>query len=254
VNTPPNEHRYIFHRRILGAAKGFLTGGVTGAIGGAFTGDDRPSRRRGGSPVAQTTVGGRGLRPSDKGGFRPGGRARRAQEQERKARRAARGSVGSCGPGKRRGRGGACVETGFLPAAGRFFLGPPREASTDMTTTGPRSGREQSMGAYSPMVELREHRECFPGDVLGRDGFCYNKSAITNKNRAWPKGRRALGTPGEMAALAKAASFGRRMEGTVKRMQKIGVLKKPSRRAVARRVVTHGVPKQIAPTSIVHTE
>jgi hypothetical protein len=32
-----------------------------------------------------------------------------------------------------------------------------------------------------------------------------------------------------MAALAKAARFGKRMETTVKRMQSIGVLKKPRR-------------------------
>jgi len=81
-----------------------------------------------------------------------------------------------------------------------------------------------------PMVEVRQHRECLPGMVLGRDGLCYNKSDIKNKDRAYPKGRRPLGTPGELAALAKAASFGRRMETTVKRMQKIGVLKKPAPR------------------------
>ena len=42
-----------------------------------------------------------------------------------------------------------------------------------------------------------------------------------------------MGTPGDMSALRKAASFGRRMETTVKRMQKIGVLKKPASRKAA---------------------
>ena len=65
--------------------------------------------------------------------------------------------------------------------------------------------------------------------VLGRDNLCYNRGDIGNKDRKWPRGRKPLGTPGEMAALAKAASFGRRMEETVKRMQKLGVLKKPKR-------------------------
>lgn len=81
----------------------------------------------------------------------------------------------------------------------------------------------------APVVETREHKMCLPGMVLGRDGLCYNRRDIRNSDRMWPKGRRPLGTPGELAALAKAASFGRRMESTVKRMQKIGVLKKPGR-------------------------
>lgn len=85
--------------------------------------------------------------------------------------------------------------------------------------------------ALTPLVEDRMVRECLPGMVLGNDGNCYNKSQITNKQREWPRGTRPLGTPGEMAALSKAARFGKRMETTVKRMQKIGVLKKPASRS-----------------------
>lgn len=81
---------------------------------------------------------------------------------------------------------------------------------------------------------------CLPGMVLGKmeaDGghLCYNVKDLTNKERKWPRGRRPLGTPAELGALAKAASFGRRMESTVKRMQKIGVLKKPASRRPAPR-------------------
>jgi len=90
-------------------------------------------------------------------------------------------------------------------------------------------------------VDTRQVLICLPGMVLGKDSLCYNKGEITNKQRLWPRGRRPLGTPGEMAALAKAASFGRRMETTVKRMQKIGVLKKPSRggRRAPRQLTAH---------------
>jgi len=91
-------------------------------------------------------------------------------------------------------------------------------------------------GVYAPQEDVRRIRLCLPGDVLGKDGFCHKKGSIPNKEREYPRGRRPLGTPGEMAALAKAASFGRRMERTVKRMQSIGVLKKP--KSSSRRRIT----------------
>jgi len=99
----------------------------------------------------------------------------------------------------------------------------------DMAHGGSGAVMGQFGAALGPMVENRVVRECLPGMVLGKDGLCYNKSQLTNKERMYPRGTRPLGTPGEMAALRKAAAFGRRMETTVKRMQKIGVLKKASR-------------------------
>ena len=94
------------------------------------------------------------------------------------------------------------------------------------------------------MVTTRQHRQCLPGMVLSaRDGLCYERRAIRNSDRAHPRGRRPLGTPGELAALAKAASFGRRMKSTVRRMEKIGVLKRPVR-AAARKAPA---PKLLAP-------
>jgi len=84
--------------------------------------------------------------------------------------------------------------------------------------------------ALAPATDMILHRDCLPGMVLGNDNLCYNKGSIRNRDRKWPRGARPLGTPGEMAALRKAASFGRRMETTVKRMQKIGILSKPAPR------------------------
>ena len=84
--------------------------------------------------------------------------------------------------------------------------------------------------ALAPSTESRIHRDCLPGMVLGDDNLCYNRRSIRNSDRKYPRGARPLGTPGEMSALRKAASFGRRMETTVKRMQKIGVLRKPAPR------------------------
>jgi len=106
---------------------------------------------------------------------------------------------------------------------------------------GGAGGGEVMMGRFGaamvPDVENTTTLLCLPGMVLGKDNLCYNKgkNGISNSQRKWPKGTKPLGTPGEMAALAKAASFGRRMTTTVKRMQKIGVLKKPAARKAAPR-------------------
>jgi len=214
---PPNDVRYFVHKRIIGAVGGFLTGGVTGAIGGAITGGRRPSGRQGGQPVFRTSVAPRGLTQS--------GVAR-----------------GPCRPGTFQ-LGNRCVDVLAAPPGGRPFTTP---VGTDLAIPG-------SRGVYAPELDNVMIRRCFPGDVLGRDGNCYPKGSISNKMRAHPKGRRPLGTPGEMAALAKAASFGRRMETTVKRMQKIGVLKKP-RRGAPRRTPRALGPIQGGSLTVIDTE
>jgi len=198
---PPNDVRNFVHKRIGGAFTGFLTGGIGGAATGFITGGGggRPSTRSGGQPVTRLAAG-----------------VRCPQGQTKNSRGVcATPSPGLVGMAQRLVRGGA---SGFEPAGPRF---------------GANAG-----GAYEPMIEATSVRRCFPGDVLGRDGFCYARTAIKNSDRMYPKGRKPLGTPGELAALSKAASFGRRMETTVKRMQKIGVLKKPAPRKA---------PKQIGP-------
>jgi len=225
VNTPPNDQRNFVHGRIKRAIGGVLTRGPLGALD-FFQGEGRaPS---GGQPIATTLP----VRPPL--------------------------SRGNCSPGRARVRGkGPCVLTssfaarqepapGIIPAIQRFLPGG---------ATGMQPADEATMGrhgaALAPSTETRVTRRCLPGMVLGNDGLCYNRRDIRNSDREWPRGRRPLGTPGELAALAKAAAFGRRMKSTVKRMEKIGVLKKPSRgRPRASR------PKLIGPggTSIINVE
>lgn len=194
---PPNDVRNFIHKRIIGAIGGGLTGGPGGAVGGFFGGGG--GGRSGGQPIAPRTF----VNP----------------DRLTKAERRARGQFissesGPCRSGMIRGSSGACVavssprgsrEAGGAAVMGRFGAG------------------------YVPDSEMRLTRECLPGDVLGMDNICYPKGSIKNSERKYPRGARPLGTPGEMAALRKAASFGRRMETTVKRMQKIGVLKRPSK-------------------------
>jgi hypothetical protein len=104
------------------------------------------------------------------------------------------------------------------------------------------SGGEAVMGQFGaalvPNSEQILRTNCnFPGVrgmVLGADGYCYNKSQISNKERMWPKGRRPLLTGGDMGAITKAARAAKRLQATQGKLQKMGMLKKPSSRPRAR--------------------
>jgi len=82
---------------------------------------------------------------------------------------------------------------------------------------------------------------CLSGMQLGRDGVCYNKSQITNKERMWPAGRKPLLTGGDMRCISTAARAAGRLERTTKRLQKIGLMKKPAPR---RKMITSGATEQ----------
>jgi hypothetical protein len=99
------------------------------------------------------------------------------------------------------------------------------------------SGGEAVMGQFGaalvPNSEQILRTNCnFPGVrgmVLGADGYCYNKSQISNKERMYPKGRRPLLTGGDMGAITKAARAAKRLQATQSKLQKMGMLKRPSR-------------------------
>jgi len=209
----PNDVRAFVHRRIGRAVGGFISGGPLGAVSG-FVQSDRPSSRRGGSPTP-----------------------RRVQDAFRRGRAAAGIKATSrCRPGQRR-VGKFCLDLKAALPGGDPLVS--RAGANGRVVAG------EFGSGVQPDREVVEVRRCPPGMVLAKsDGLCYLRSDIKNSNREHPRGRRPLGTPGEMAALAKAASFGRRMETTVKRMQRIGVLKRPSRSTRARpqpKLLTPGV-------------
>lgn len=218
----PNDRRNFVHKRFIRAATSFVTSGFNplAAVGSFVAAAPRPSGRSGGSPAGAV------FSPPGQRGTRLG---------------AGFASRGNCRVGTRR-IDGVCQRPtpGVVGALQRLIPG-------GATGTEPIPAGEAVMGrfgaALEPSVEGREVRTCLPGMVLGEDGLCYNRRDIRNSERMYPKGTRPLGTPGEMACLRKAASFGRRMETTVKRMQKIGVLKKPASRKAARapKMQTDGV-------------
>jgi len=93
------------------------------------------------------------------------------------------------------------------------------------------------MGRYGAALEpgskIIDRAICLRGMQLGDDGLCYNKSQITNKQRMWPAGRKPLLTGGDMRAISIAARSAKRLEGATKRLQRMGMMKKPaSRRAL----------------------
>jgi len=88
--------------------------------------------------------------------------------------------------------------------------------------------------ALEPQFFARNVRTCLPGMVLGKEnaeGFalCYNKGSITNKQRLYPVGRRPLLTGGDMKAISRAARAAKAIEGKTKQLQRMGMLRKPSR-------------------------
>lgn len=99
-------------------------------------------------------------------------------------------------------------------------------------------GPEAVMGRYGSAYvgnsRLINRTTCLPGDLVGDDGLCYNRKSLTNKERMWPRGRQPLLTGGEMRAISIASRAAGKFERTQKRLQKMGMIKKPaSRRGAA---------------------
>jgi len=98
-----------------------------------------------------------------------------------------------------------------------------------------------------PAVRQGVTLRCPRGAVLGIDSICYNRKDIDNDERKWPRGRRPLLTGGDLNAITRANRAARRVEATTKRLQSMGMMKKPAtRRALPR----HQHAKQIAAVSV----
>lgn len=91
---------------------------------------------------------------------------------------------------------------------------------------------EAVMGRYGAGLEPAGVQSvvfrCPKGMVLGDDNICYDKP-LANAKRKWPRGRRPLLTGGEMRAISTAASAAGKLEKKQKQLQRLGMLKKPSR-------------------------
>jgi len=233
----PNERRYFVHKRLLGAAKSFVTSGFSpfSAASGFLAPPRPPPVRR---PPPRSAV----ARPS------------RFSAAEKEAGRAAKfGGDGFAVPTGRqgggireriegiirgRGRGGRpprMITTGCNPplvmdvdGACRFPTSPADISVGGALQTGV---GEAVMGRYGAALRPGNmniaRAICLRGMHLGDDGLCYNKSQISNKERMWPRGRRPLLSGGEMRAIGIASRAASRLTRTAVRLQEIGLIKKP---------------------------
>lgn len=103
--------------------------------------------------------------------------------------------------------------------------------------------------ALTPGSMIIDRAVCLKGMQLADDGLCYNKSQISNKQRMWPAGRKPLLSGGDMRAISIAARAGRRLEGATKRLQRLGMMKKP---AGSRRISRQPHPALLVESSVQH--
>jgi len=253
MRTPPNEVRYFVHGRIKRAVTGFVTSGFNPiSAAGSFL---APPPRRAPAPISVRPP---GLRPANRAVIsrasrslvrQPASRSLTARPgvvsgQEKQAGRSAKfpNFSGSIGGVDFSFGGSGPADCGFGrvwdEVRGKCVFGLGEQAGRDDTPIG-----NTVMGRYGagemPGNMVVNRAVCRPGMVVGDDGICYNKSQLKNSEREWPRGRRPLLTGGDMRAISTAARAGKRLEGATKRLQKIGLMKKPAPRQKAIRLPPH---------------
>jgi len=251
----PNDRRNFVHKRIFGGVKSFVTSGFNPLAGVAgFLGGGGGGRR--GIPVRATP----GPRTFPVGAtFQPRGPTQRRTLGTQPAvvirppARAvaprtvtARPSLASAAE-KNRARSFKFPE--FVDETARRLginggnggCDPPLIMSDRGNCIAPTSPRGAELFGADPIVgqygagfiagtKLVDVAICPRNTVLGSDGICYNKKGFANSNRMWPAGRKPLLSGGDLGAIAKAARAGKRLEGATKRLQKMGMIKKPAAR------------------------
>ena len=251
MHVLPNDSRGFVHKKLLRAAGSFITGGPVAAAASLVSSGSGSGRRRGRStalairaPVAAHTATSTDLATlvSQRGetgafealrgalGSNVANPIIRAFQKARGARAKGLATSGPCIFPKTRDIFGNCV----------FKLGAlegPDDPMARAEVGGVVMGRYGA--AYQPGSQIVDRAVCLSGDLVADDGLCYPRGSITNRQRAWPKGRRPLLTGGEMRAISIAARAGGRLERAQKRLQKIGLMKKPAP-APRRKAITSG--------------
>ena len=245
----PNDERGFVHKKLLGLVSkvsGFIPGPVGGfvsAVTGRLAGTSRTVPRTLTARTTQASAAGKefGRGVKFNGGF-TGPTAGRIPL-----------SLGPPGP-RRPGFPPpplSVLPTGLHPPQ-QIPCRPPLVRNPDGVCVDPTSPfgastmfGEAVMGQYGaalvPGSQIIDRATCPRGTQLGNDGLCYNKGQITNKQRMWPAGRKPILSGGDLRAISIAARAGRRMDLATKRLQKLGMMKKP-RSAPAPRAHAHAKP------------
>ena len=254
---PPNERRHFVHKKLARAARGFVTSGFSpaGAAAGFLS---RGAPRRGGRRARAVAFvethpqSGRrhthfvddpqpalAIAPAVR---RPAPRTLTARPSAMSAAEKEEGRALKFGNGQSLidkakdlfGRDEGPDDCGFGrvwdEVRGMCVFGLGQQAGRDDTPIG-----DVVMGRYGagemPGNMVVNRAICRPGMVIGDDGVCYNRTQISNRQREWPRGRRPLLTGGDMRAITVAARAGKRLDQAKKRLEKIGLMKKPAPRA-----------------------
>lgn len=230
IRTKPNDQRGFIHKRLLGAAKSFVTSGFspTAAAAGFLTaGGGRKKEifavRR---PEPRVLV----ARPSASGAA--------SKELGRTVK------LGGTSPTRSFTLpGGSCpplMKPHPVTGECEFFIGDRPGRDTAPLEIGPGTPvGDAVMGRYGaglvPGSRIIDRAVCLRGMVLGNDGICYNRKQIRNSDREWPRGRRPLLTGGDMRAIAIASRAASRLTRTAVRLHEIGLIKKPVTRKPAKK-------------------
>ena len=250
----PGDLRGFVHKRLLGAVGGFIRGGPLGALGGFVAGGRprvptlQPQQVQLGPPPILVRAPARPTIPRT-ATARPSRLTAAGKEMGKELKFGGDGGgiggvVGGIAERFRRLAGGGPRRGVEGPTGGDGCILPwrwdPRTQSCKIfagqqTGVDPTPMGEAVMGRYGAGLQpgnmVIDRAVCLRGMQLGNDGLCYNSGQITNKQRMWPAGRKPLLTGGDMRAISVAARAGRRLEGATKRLQRLGMMKKPARRA-----------------------
>lgn len=199
----PSDARGFVHKRLWGAATGFLGGGVAGAVGGFIQGGG------GGSPVVPTGA-------TDFSSTRP--TLRPQQFSARPSPRPSGRSSPCPGIWQVQGPGGTCIDLTSLGPGGDPAMVPQALG----TGAGPARFDAVTHHPHQPFLDAVTVRRCDRGHVLSWQGLCVSKREIRNSDRMYPKPPRPLGTRSELKAVRVASSFGKRLKKNEKRLQKLG--------------------------------
>lgn len=208
------------HRRIFGAAKGFVTGGPLGAVGG-FIGGGKAGGGAGPAPVnkvADSVPAPVSRRAPARGGI-----------QITPPRFTSEAQV--CPPGRFR-VGSRCVDILAAPPGGVPFT---TEAGVSINGAGGAVAFEFGavQGAFGlpatvPMSMPATRLRCPRGMVLAIDNLCYPRSVLPrrSKNRKWRAARRPPVSNKTMRALAALDT----VDDALKKLSKAGGFKPPKRK------------------------